>query len=97
MHMRASRILFLMAAAAFFAAAQVDPPDRVGRLSYISGQASFRPGDVDDWVPADINRPLTTGDHLWTDEDARAELHVGAAALRLNSRAAFEFLNLDDS
>jgi hypothetical protein len=33
---------------------------------------------------------------LWTDEGARAELHIGTAALRLNSRTAFEFLNLND-
>jgi hypothetical protein len=92
-----SRVLCLTAASVFLAAAQSDPPGRVGRLSFMSGEVSFRPGDVDDWVGADINRPLTTGDHLWTDEGARAELHVGSAALRLNARTAFEFLNLDDN
>ena len=25
-----------------------DPPSRVGRLSYLSGSVSFRPGDIDD-------------------------------------------------
>src|SRR2546429_3392869 len=29
-----------------------DPPSRVGRLSYLSGSVSFRPGDVDDWTDA---------------------------------------------
>src|SRR2546426_12342039 len=33
-----------------------DPPSRVGRLSYLSGSVSFRPGDVDDWTDATINR-----------------------------------------
>jgi len=89
-------VLALMLVAAFFASAQIDPPGRVGRLSYMSGDVSFRPGDLDDWVQADINRPLTTGDHLWADEGARAEIHIGNAAIRLRSRTAFEFLNLND-
>src|SRR6266853_5409033 len=48
-----------------------DPPSRVGRLSFVSGSVSFRPGDVDDWVSATVNYPLHDGDHLWTDTDAR--------------------------
>ena len=92
-----NRVLLLAAASVFLAAAQDDPPGRVGRLSYMNGDVSFRPGDVEDWAGADINRPLTTGDHLWTDAGARAELHVGSTALRLNSKTAFEFLNLDDA
>jgi hypothetical protein len=91
------RTILLSVTAAFLAAAQSDPPGRVGRLNYSNGAVSFRPGGVEDWLPAEINRPLTTGDHLWTDEGARAELHIGTAALRLNSRTAFEFLNLDDN
>ncbi|HLK21877.1 MAG TPA: DUF6600 domain-containing protein [Bryobacteraceae bacterium] len=91
------RIFLLAAATVILAAAQDDPPGRVGRLSYMNGDVSFRSGDVEDWSLADINRPLTTGDHLWTDDGARAELHIGSAALRLNSKTAFEFLNLDDS
>jgi uncharacterized protein DUF6600 len=91
------RFLLLLASSVFLATAQSDPPGRVGRLSYMNGEVSYRPGDVDDWVGADFNRPLTTGDHLWTDEGARAELHIGSAALRLNSRTAFELLNLDDN
>jgi len=92
-----TRLIFIATASALVLSAQTDPPGRAGRVSYLSGAVSFRPGDMDDWVPAQINRPLTTGDHIWTDEGARAELHVGTAALRLNSRSAFEFLNLDDS
>jgi uncharacterized protein DUF6600/FecR-like protein len=91
------RIVLLGAAAVFLGTAQTDPPGRVARLNYSNGQVSFRPGDVDDWLPAEVNRPLTSGDHLWTDEGARAELHIGTAALRLNSRTAFQFLNLDDN
>src|SRR5262249_28547337 len=93
---RTRHVLVLILASAFLASAQIDPPGRVGRLTYMSGDVSFRPGDLDDWVLADMNRPLTTGDHLWTDQGARAELHTGNAAIRLRSRTAFEFLNLND-
>ena len=73
-----------------------DPPSRVARLSYINGQVSFSPGGTDDWVAAVMNRPMTTGDKLWTDQGARAELHVGSAANRLSGQTGFSFLNLDD-
>src|SRR5438876_857527 len=73
-----------------------DPPSRVGRLSYVSGSVSFRPGDVDDWTNATINYPLHNGDHLWTDSDARAEITVGSSAFRLAPQSAFGFLALDD-
>jgi len=73
-----------------------DPPARVARLSYANGDVSFSPAGTDDWVAAVLNRPLTTGDKLWTDRDARAELHIGTAAIRLSGMTGFSFLNLDD-
>jgi hypothetical protein len=73
-----------------------DPPSRVARLSYTNGQVSFSPSGTDDWVAAVLNRPLTTGDKLWTDQDSRAELHVGSASIRLGDQTGFSFLNLDD-
>ena len=73
-----------------------DVPGRAARLGLIQGQVSFQPGSVDDWVPATPNRPLTTGDRLWTEAGARAEIHLGSAAMRLNGRTNFSFINLDD-
>src|ERR1700674_1087234 len=73
-----------------------DPPSRVARLSYANGTVSFNPGGTDDWVSAVVNRPITTGDKLWTDNGARAELHIGSAAIRLSDNTGFSFLNLDD-
>jgi len=78
------------------AADEDDPPSRVARLSYAHGTVSFNPGGTDDWVSAVVNRPITTGDKLWTDNGARAELHLGSAAIRLSSNTGFSFLNLDD-
>src|SRR5580704_2943508 len=73
-----------------------DPPSRAARLSFLSGTVSFQPGGVEDWVPATLNRPLTTGDQLWTEAGSRAELNLGSAAVRLNGRTNFTFINLDD-
>ncbi len=76
--------------------AWADPPAQVGRLSYMSGTVSFRPGSLDEWTPATLNYPLTAGDHLWTDADARAEVQVLSAAFRLNNATELSFVNLDD-
>ena len=73
-----------------------DPPSRVGRLNYISGAVSFRSENLADWTPATVNYPLTIGDHLWTDQDGRAEVHIGSTALRLASNTEISFLNLND-
>src|SRR5437016_4761259 len=73
-----------------------DPPSRVARLSYTHGNVSFNPAGTDDWVTAIVNRPITTGDKLWTDNGSRAELSIGSAAIRLSSNTGFSFLNLDD-
>jgi hypothetical protein len=75
---------------------KADPPARVGRINYLSGRVSFERGDLDEWVAARINYPMMTGDHLWVDDHARAELHVGSTALRLAPQTGFSFLNLND-
>jgi len=102
--MRGTRVLIGTAVLLFSGLAAVhaqdqdqDPSARVARASYLQGEVSFRPGNVDDWTSATLNYPLTTGDHLWTDADARAELHVGANAIRLAPETAFEILDLDDN
>jgi len=73
-----------------------DPPDRVGRLNLVSGTVSFHQESVDEWAPAALNYPLTIGDHLWTDQDGQAEVHVGSTAIRLASNTEISFLNLND-
>ncbi len=73
-----------------------DPPARVARLNFSQGDVEFRPAGEDDWVTADPNRPMVTGDDLWTDEDSRAEVHVGSAAIRMGAKTGITFLELDD-
>src|ERR1035438_9298990 len=73
-----------------------DPPGRVAQLDYANGSVSFQPGGQGDWVQAVTNRPLTTGDNLWSDKDSRAELHLGSTAIRMDSETSLTFLDLDD-
>ena len=75
---------------------QDDPPGRVARLGYLQGSVSFLPAGETDWVGAVPNRPMSTGDQLWTDENSRAEVQLGSAVIRLAPLTTFSFLNLDD-
>jgi len=77
-------------------AAQDDPPGRVARLNYMQGAVSFQPSGEKDWVEANTNRPLTTGDNLWADKDSRGEVHIGSTAIRLSSETGISIMNLDD-
>src|SRR5258708_4608175 len=75
---------------------QDDPPSRVARIGYMEGSVSFQPAGEADWVQAVPNRPMTTGDKLWADNNSRAELQLGSAVIRLSANTGFSFLNLDD-
>ncbi len=86
----------LLLAFSGWAVAQADPPGRVARLSLIEGSLSFQPAGQQDWVEANHNRPLTTGDNLWADQNSRGELHIGSTVLRISSQTSISFLNLDD-
>ena len=88
--------LFLLTLSGVVSADPGDPPGRVARLNYLTGAVSYRPGSVEEWAAATANYPLTTGDHLWSDEGAGAEMHIGSTSIRLASQTAVEFLNLDD-
>jgi hypothetical protein len=73
-----------------------DPPSRVARLSFVRGAISFQPAGTEDWVEATVNRPMTTGDTLWSDRGSRAALHIGSASINLSENTGFSFLNLTD-
>jgi len=78
------------------AAADSDPSSRVARLNYLRGSVSFQPAGEPDWVSVIVNRPITTGDRLWADENSRVEMHLGSATIRLDEQTGMSFLNLDD-
>src|ERR1039457_708921 len=80
------------------AAQQVqDPPGRVARVQYMSGEVSMQPGGVNDWVAASQNRPLTKADRVWTDKSSRAELNVGDGFIRMNSETSLTLSNVGDN
>ena len=78
------------------ASAEVDPPDRVGRLSYMSGSVLIYNQDNVAWENASLNRPVTTGDVFYTAVDARAEIRVGSIAIRLAGDTQVQMVQLDD-
>jgi len=101
MHMQPLRLPVLafvvgIAVLAFSGWAKADPPSRVARLGYVTGSVGFSPAGENDWMEATINRPLTTGDRLWADAGARAEIQVGGAMIHMNAGTGVSVLNLDD-
>src|SRR5262245_39451562 len=83
--------------AAFASATYADPPSIIGRLSHLDGPVSFAPGEApDEWVAAQLNRPVTGGDRLWTDNNGFAEIRVGSLALRMAPQTSMDLLALDD-
>jgi hypothetical protein len=73
-----------------------DPPGRVVRLAHMNGPVSFLAAGDNEWVQGAINRPLWTGDRLWTGSGARAELQIGGAALRIAPETSITVINFDD-
>ncbi len=76
---------------------QQDPPGRVARVQYMSGQVSMQPGGVNEWIAATQNRPLTSADRVWTDKNSKAELNVGDGFLRMNSETSVTLTNVTDN
>src|SRR5512146_471490 len=87
--------LTIASAVAF--AGEEDPPSRAVRLDYLSGKVSVQPGGVNDWVAASINRPLTSSDRVWTDQDSRAELNLGTSAIRMDDQTSLTLNNVTDN
>ena len=71
-------------------------PGRAGRLSDVTGQVWLYSLEQREWVTAERNRPLTSGDRLATDRSAHAEVRVGSTVVRLDGDTELEVLRLDD-
>ncbi len=82
------------------AAAQVQPPARVGRLVEAPPGVWLQDRDSSRWIGARdqslVNWPLTSGDRLRTDPGARAELRIGSVTLRIDGDADLSLQRLDD-
>jgi len=75
-------------------AEQADPPGRVARVDYMTGEVSVQPHGTDEWVQADQNRPLTLSDNVWADKDSRAEIDLGTGHLRIDSETSITLTNV---
>ena len=91
--------LLSLAAAALLASASAwaDPPGRVGRIAQTHGSIWIFDAEQGEWIAAQPNRPVTTGDRLSSERDARAELQIGSATLRLDGGSELEVSELNDS
>ena len=77
-------------------AAWADPPGRVGRIAETVGTLWMFDAEQGEWSAARRNRPLTTGDRLSAERDARAELQIGSATVRLDGGTELEVTELND-
>ena len=79
------------------AMAQGEPPARVARLAFTAGTVSFHDDEQSGWTPAVINTPLTTGDGLWTEPNARSEISLAGTRIRMEGATQLDMLVLDDT
>ena len=91
-----ARLLPLLGLLSAHATAQEDPPGRVGRLNHTEGVVTFSLAGDNEWTDAELNRPLTRGDRLWTDKGSRAEIQIGSSAVRMDGQTQIEILALND-
>lgn len=73
-----------------------DPPGRVARLSALVGAVSFQSAGSDTWSQPTINYTVTTGDRLYAAQGSRAELDMGASAVRVGDLSDVTVTNLTD-
>lgn len=78
------------------ASAQQGPQGEVARLNVQEGAVSVSPAGQDRWYAARPDRALGIGDRLRTERNARAEVYIGQAALRLDGATDVEFSGPDE-
>src|SRR5580658_7479709 len=74
-----------------------EPPAQVARLSVAQGNVSVEPASVNEFSPAEVNYPLTTGDRVWTDYDSLAELQAGQLTVRMAQTTDLTVTAMTDS
>jgi hypothetical protein len=79
------------------AQAQSEPPGRVGRLAFTDGTVTLHDNEQSQWTPAVVNRPLSTGDSLWTEPNARSEISLAGTRIRMAGATELDMLAVDDT
>jgi hypothetical protein len=73
-----------------------EPSGRVGRLAFVQGTVSFHDANRTDWQPATVNRPLSTGDAVWTEPNAHSEVSIAGTRVRLDGATQLDMATIDD-
>jgi hypothetical protein len=71
-------------------------PARTARLAYTEGTVSIQLTSDAQWDAVAVNTPLTTGNSIFAEPGARAEVRVSATAIRLSEGSELELRRLDD-
>jgi len=74
----------------------VDPPARVGRISYLAGNVTLTDTLHGDRDAATLNWPITSAQRLTSGPDGIAEVRIGSLAVYLDVNSAVEFTRIDD-
>jgi hypothetical protein len=88
-------VVYIFSALSF--AQEENPPGRVERISYLSGNVSLEPASQNQWSQASLNYPMTNNDRLYTGRGAQAELEVGSAAVRMSETTDLTLADLTDT
>ena len=79
------------------AQSQSEPPGRVGRLAFVDGTVSFHDDEQSGWTKAIVNTPLTTGDAIWTEPNARSEVSLAGTRIRMDGSTELDMSQIDDT
>ena len=74
----------------------VDPPARVGRLARVSGTVSFHAAEAENWDPAQVNWPVSSGNAFWTEQGGSAEIELPNGRVVMDGGTEFDIDTLDD-
>ena len=96
-YFRALLSALLAVAAIGSAIADTSPPSRVGRVGFIEGDVSFFADREDGWRKARLNYPVTSKNSIWSNGAAKAEVRIGAAAIRVDADSMLDFVRVDDA
>ncbi len=78
------------------AAQQQEPPSRVGAVSFVSGNISFRAAGNTQWSAAGVNYPVAAGGSFWIDPQARAQIQIGPSTIGIAGGTELDITQLND-
>ncbi len=67
-------------------------------LSQMEGDVQFQSKGTTEWLPATINLPVQSGDHLWVPQEAWAQVETrDGSVIRLDAESSLEILAVDET